>query len=114
MREQEREVTGVAGVQELQNKTIRLQFFVPEGHMIVARRFIAGSVITRPASRRDARIPPLMRQGRGSAFAKLNRFSHRNFDRPKGHTDTANALNAESVQERSLPNSLLPIQTCPF
>ena len=50
MREQEREVTGVAGVQELQNKTIRLQFFVPEGHMIVARRFIAGSVIKRPAS----------------------------------------------------------------
>jgi hypothetical protein len=26
----------------------------------------------------------LMRQSRGPAFAKLNRFSHRNFDRPSG------------------------------
>jgi hypothetical protein len=36
-------------------------FFVPEGHMTVARRFIAGSrKHMKPASRRDARIPPLM------------------------------------------------------
>ncbi|MEA3145948.1 MAG: hypothetical protein QOI53_1405 [Verrucomicrobiota bacterium] len=32
-------------------------FFVPEGHMIVARRFIAGSGATGTASRRDARMP---------------------------------------------------------
>jgi hypothetical protein len=32
-------------------------FFVPEGHMIVARRFIAGFGSTGTASRRDTRIP---------------------------------------------------------
>jgi hypothetical protein len=46
-------------------------FFVPEGHLTVARRFIAGSVRNGPAFRRDARIPPLMRPNRGSAFPKL-------------------------------------------
>ena len=46
-------------------------FFVPEGHMTVARRFIAGSVITPACVPEDARIPP-MRRSRGSAFAKFS------------------------------------------
>ena len=51
-------------------------FFVPEGHMTVARRFIAGSGSTSgpcPGGTPEYRRSKLCR---GSVFAKLNRFSH--------------------------------------
>ena len=42
--------------------------------MTVARRFIAGSfLLNRSSSRRDGRIPSVMRQSRGAAFAKFSR-----------------------------------------
>ena len=57
---------------------------VPEGHMTVARRFIAGSGSTSgpcpggtPEYRRSC-------SSRGSSCDKLNRFHPRNFDRPSG------------------------------
>jgi len=51
-------------------------FFVPEGHMTVARRFIAGAGIT--WGPRRGGTPEYRRScpSRGSAFAKLDRFSH--------------------------------------
>jgi hypothetical protein len=47
--------------------------------MIVARRFIAGSVITPICVPGTPEYRPLIAKAEGSAFAKLNRFSHRNF-----------------------------------
>ena len=73
--------------------------------MTVARRFIAGSGTTfRPASRRDARIPPAINpKFRSSLRGRDQILNTSTGDKssayflvvPPGHTATATALNAE-------------------